>query len=204
MAEVYIPDNCGMATLRWDLAGKTNPLTITIGFTIPGSLTTAADCADAISGCFDSTGGYCDPDTMGNDYTFGEVSAIIRRGGVLEGGASSRGPYPGTGGVYAYPPVNCTFLVQKKTAAVGRSKRGRIYLPNVSCPENAIDNMGYVTSDIVWGGIEDQWNFTGAALLALGDVIPAVLHSDPLETPNIITSWPIQRKMATQRRRMRR
>lgn len=95
-----------------------------------------------------------------------------------------------------------TYLVKKGTAFGGRAGRGRMYVPGV--PE------AQVGSD---GDLDDTWvaNMTAgfgdfAAVLVANDVTPVVLHGpgSPLGSPTPITSFAVDGRVATQRRRNRR
>lgn len=98
-------------------------------------------------------------------------------------------------------PANTSILVKKITASGGRAGRGRMYLPGLR--ESRIDGGGNIDGTYVsdLGGAFDNFfdDLTGA------DLIPEVLHGagSPIGTPTPITSFQVESRAATQRRRMR-
>lgn len=98
-------------------------------------------------------------------------------------------------------PANTSILVRKVTASGGRAGRGRWYLPGLR--ESRVDSGGNIDGTYV--------SDLGAALdlyfddLEGADLIPEVLHGagSPIGTPTPITSFQVQSRAATQRRRMR-
>lgn len=200
--ELIIPDGFGMATLTWRMAGKANPMTVTSGYSTPTPGSAPSDHADAIYEYWTTTGAYCDADYMGSTVTFEGVEVKYNDSGVMLSGASSGPPVTGPT-LLAFPPVNCCILVQKRTAEVGRSKRGRLYVPNTAIVESQVDAMGNIASsdwDLLQsliGVMSDAW--VGSAICP-----PAILHSNILEAPTSVTSLLPVQQMKTQRRRMRR
>lgn len=100
------------------------------------------------------------------------------------------------------PPPNTCTLITKNTAFGGRAGRGRMYLP--TCGEGDISADGLLGSSFVTGRQTDIDNFGAGLALAL--LTPVVLHGagSPITTPSPITSFTVQNKVATQRRRLRR
>lgn len=201
MADVIIPDGCGLATLTWTMTGKLNPVTSTLGYIDanpggPDPSIVASAWYDAWTG----TGAYCNEDYMGTNWTFQGIDIVARVDGDLVG-VHAGDPLTGESLVTAFPPINCCVLVRKTTSFVGRSKRGRMYLPNLLVSEGEIDNMG----NIVSGTVVVLNSLVGVAFdeMVSSNGQPAVLHSAALETPTLITSLTAQSQMATQRRRMR-
>jgi len=97
-------------------------------------------------------------------------------------------------------PTNCSVLVRKNTSAGGRKNRGRLYFPPSNIAEVNIDAIGGI------GGPEllDLQGQFDAFYTALGaaDLVPCVHHSDG-SGGRVITSFSVQGRIATQRRRMR-
>lgn len=200
MAEIVIPEGFGNAVLAWQMAGKTNPVTTTIGYasSVPGGDVQVS--ADTIYDAWTETGAYCDPVYMSTTWTFLGVTATERIDGELVQAFGGPG-FTGTSSVVAFPPINCAILARKLTASVGRSKRGRFYLPNLLVQEGEVDNMGRIVSgtlavlNSLMGVVFDEMNASSAK--------PVVLHSAALEAPTAVTAFPVQGQMATQRRRLR-
>lgn len=106
----------------------------------------------------------------------------------VAGGASAVGIAP-----------NVSALVRKVTAAGGRKNRGRLFLPGML--ESNVDPAGTL-SPTFQETLQDAWaDFAGQ--LVLDDMGPVVLHSDAT-APTPVTSFGVDSKVATQRRRLRR
>jgi hypothetical protein len=111
------------------------------------------------------------------------------------------GSYPGTGGgVQTSSAV--AILVRKVTSIGGRPGRGRFFLPGVQ--ESEVDAAGILTTGFVDGLQDEMDNFY--AELVSSAMPPVLLHSEtsPLSTPTVITSFQVDARVATQRRRQRR
>lgn len=99
-------------------------------------------------------------------------------------------------------PPNTAILVKKITPQGGRTGRGRFYLPGLPeagcAPGGGL--AGTYRSDIQT--TMDNWV---ADLEAIG-LLPALLHSpsSPVSAPLLVTSWTVDSKVATQRKRLRR
>lgn len=204
MAEVIIPEGYGLAKLSWLMAGRANPVTTTWGYS--AALTPPDECALAIYNYCINNGSFSDASFMATTYTFLGVEVQQRVDGDLVGAAevgSVAGEF-----VVALPPINCTLLMSKRTAFVGRKFRGRSYLPNMWCAENLVDQMGNLSPEAVttWQGIVDVFaegpGMGEPGFLTATAPYAVVLHSDGT-TPTRITSLTAQGQMATQRRRMR-
>lgn len=110
-------------------------------------------------------------------------------------------------------PLNCAYLIRKKTAYAGRRMRGRWYHP---CPsESSVDAVGAVLPATV-GLLQTPY---GSFLADIGTFVPVLLHSvkctngdsghdgphsaTPLP-PTPITQLEVDDHIASQRRRMNR
>lgn len=199
MAEVIIPEGYGQGKLTWSMTGKTNPVTCLMGYS--AALTPPADAAEWLYDAAVADGSICDAAYMGPNFTFEGVEVIQNVGGDLEGAAFGD-PVPGEYTVTAQGPISCTFLVQKKTASVGRWARGRMYLPNMFVNESAIDNMGNIESSNL-ALLRSLALVFYDGLTATSEPKPFLLHSDAGRAPTAITTLAAQAKIATQRRRLR-
>ena len=96
-------------------------------------------------------------------------------------------------------PLNNAILIKKSTGQGGRTNQGRIYVPGID--EDAVNNDGTITL----AGINQINAAADAWLLELDaqGVQMMILHSDPLEPPDLVTQLICQPKMATQRTRLR-
>lgn len=138
-------------------------------------------------------------DQMSQNTTF--IGVLVKFGPVATGpsafsAANTPGTLPGEG---AAP--NTSYLIRKNTAFGGRAGRGRMYLPGVTEPDCLLGGvLDTPRRDALELAMEDF-----RAQLAT-DAIPAeLLHSvgSPLSTPSSITSFAVDARVATQRRRLR-
>lgn len=92
------------------------------------------------------------------------------------------------------------FLVKKNTVVGGRRGRGRMFLPGAA--ESRVEPDGAVSSAVVTGLTDGLAAFYDDFTEA--DLLPVVLHGEgsPIG-PSTITSFSVDPKVATQRRRLR-
>jgi hypothetical protein len=176
------------------------------------SLPTGAQCALG----FDISGAASSPAAVGADFntTWNATGVMVRlatgydyAGCLVKFGPDATGPSARvtasigpSGGTGASP--NVTWLIRKNTQDGGRSGRGRWYLPGV--PEAAVGSDGAMSGTAVTNLQGDIDELIG--LWAADGLIPVVLHETgaPITTPSEITSFTVDGRAATQRRRMRR
>jgi hypothetical protein len=129
-------------------------------------------------------------------------------GTLVKYGPNATGPsaevssgYIGDGGSQGMTP-NQAWLIQKNTVDGGHAGRGRMFMPGM--PVSDFDNHGAIFS-------ASLTTFQSAASSFLDDLqgagyVPVVLHGpgSPLSTPSVITSFTVDARIATQRRRLRR
>src|SRR4029450_11310810 len=98
-------------------------------------------------------------------------------------------------------PAEC-FLIKKNTALGGRQGRGRFYLPGM---RSALLTPSGLWDTALPTAMQTKATEWGAALI-LDDVTPVLLHgaAGPDTTPEVITSYAADARVATQRRRNRR
>lgn len=201
--ELIIPVNCMECTLSWSMSGKSNPITSTIGVRA-GTATDFASILDELCEGLTNTGSYCSAGYMNIGWTFEGATGIANVAGVLEGFSSSGAPVAGTVGGGNGMIVSSAFLLQKRTARIGRHFRGRMYLPVVGIQEGSVNTMG-VIADSVYGDARTAIGIATAFWLASTTWQPVLLHTDTVVTPGYtpITAFSPQQKLATQRRRLR-
>ncbi len=198
-----IPAGYAIGSLRWTCVGDPEPHVSTIGLDVVSASTpTPAQVADLLSTAWISA------------HPAGALSALY----VFIGSTVTFGPQPGEGpsaedvrnvpgtasNSTAPPPTsNVSLLVKKSTALGGRRNRGRMYLPAGYLKETDIDQNGWMIESTrgVYQARMDAFlsNLTTPA----PTLNPVILHSDALVEPTPITSFTVQRQVATQRRRMR-
>lgn len=108
---------------------------------------------------------------------------------------------PGTIGGSTEVP-NVSVLISKATGVGGRAGRGRLYHPGADEGNFQSDGVMNATRRGQW---QTSWDAFIDDVVALG-TIPVLLHShgSPITQPLPITSWTVQSRAATQRRRLRR
>lgn len=203
MADIIIPDDCGLVTSSWSLSGKSNPITSTLGVRDISSGDPEAILSEVYNGWV-TTEGFCDAGNMAVGWTFQGVSMIWNAGGGVFEGYAYGDSVAGTMSSSPIAIVNSSLLLQKRTNRIGRHFRGRMYLPMLGTSEAAVDPMGNI--ETVSYGIQRDWLKATTDFWDDSDTWEAVLlHSDTVVTPgyNKITAWNLATKVATQRRRLR-
>lgn len=191
---LVIPPGFAQCAWRFALTGDADIMIVTCGLDITG-LGGPQAAADAASGAF----GLAFPASeIIASYAFVGVGlAVGQDGGPPVVYESDEEAHQGT---YAAAPLpqNCAFLIRKQTAVPGRAGRGRMYLPPFYLPEGSVDAIGMMTVEARgnFQDLVDEW-FTG--------LDPVLLHDSesPVSTPSPISSFIVQRQLATQRRRLR-
>jgi len=200
---VKIPVGYGIAAFRYSCVGVTDPIITTLGFrwiTGGGGYTgTAANAASTFSAKWAGPGFVSAAAFYTSDYTFQGVDVTMMRASGSEMATEPQSIVGSLAG--SAPPVNCAVLVRKSTAMGGRKGRGRMFLPAGLAPEGTVDAAGVLQSGTVTG-LQGRLN-TFRTTMATEGLPLYLLHDDPAITPNEITSFGVQSKMATQRRRMR-
>lgn len=97
---------------------------------------------------------------------------------------------------------NSAVLLQKHTARPGRKGRGRMYWPYLI--EAEVDNVGVLSSIVLTRNQTMIAAWISATTAAVDFETPVLLHEDPVDVPNAITSWTVSPVIATQRRRIHR
>jgi hypothetical protein len=137
-----------------------------------------------------------------SDWNVGPTKTYYAGGGTL---FLSEDPTTETGTDVAsvYASDNVAYIIQKKTASLGRAFRGRAYMPGVI--ESQVDEAGTVNPAQVTGFNTALGTFL-TNFNADADVdYMALLHVEPTgDLPTAITSLSLASKVGTQRRRIRR
>lgn len=195
---VILPPGFAQVLHHLSLTGDPDPMLVTYGISIsaPGSLAMA----QALDTEFNQ---HIMQSYMSNKYTFFQTTLRV--------GQDAADPiiyeYVGTPSVgvssSAVLPSNCAVLVRKVTAVGGRRNRGRFFLPGW-LPETSADENGVINSTDLANRqtYATSWFNEINTVSGVTDVV--VLHSAAPATPTVVTSFSVQNKIATQRRRMRR
>lgn len=128
------------------------------------------------------------------------VDAYFGSAGGSIPAVSTEAPQDGNGGTGMCPP-NTAILIKKLTNSAGRKNRGRMYVPGT--PESITDNVGDIGSSNETGFNTALGLFFNQLILVPNVLGLVLLHSDDLDAPTPITGFKVDRKVATQRRRLR-
>lgn len=195
---VRIPVGFGQAVVPIRHTLHNREWVITFGFDAPASpnpVIIANDIYTNITG----TGNPFQASALGTQYTVGPVRcSIMQEPGIVSG--EGTGFLVGTNAATTQPVPSVSILVQKRTGVGGRQNRGRFFVPAVQLAEADIDNLGNI-STTVYNATYLQWEQFLANQNTDGYGV-WVLHSGfgaPAQVLNLVT----QRKVATQRRRLR-
>lgn len=129
----------------------------------------------------------------GVDGVFGDASGDIPI-------RSTSGPVTG-GNAAGVLPQNCAVLVKKVTSLGGRRNRGRFYVPGLS--ETDVDSTGTILTTPLanWGTAVNNLQLGLESDSFLDRLV--IFHSSAPLTPTIVADLDVDRKIATQRRRLR-
>lgn len=97
-------------------------------------------------------------------------------------------------------PSTC-YLVRKSTALRGVAHRGRVFLPGVLTDED-VDSDGSINPDIL-EDVRLRWVSFINQVESSTDWNAYLLHSSSSLDPDRIINWPVDPRIATQRRRLR-
>lgn len=187
----------GFAQINWKFTGTSCPngAEVTLGVDISSYAgTPAAAAGDAIAAWTASI------DAI-TPATVTLASVLVKFGPNATGpSAEVTSGNAGSGGGASTSPNVC-WLVHKNTALGGRAGRGRMYWPGVQ--ESEVDPSGALTTAFQTGAQTAMNTFLSS--LATDLLIPVVLHgaASPLSAPTTITSFTVDGRAATQRRRLR-
>jgi hypothetical protein len=195
---LVIPPNYSQAVFRWGLAGDAETMVNTLGLDTT-SVTLWEALVDSLAA---------------NTRTSLPVSVILT-GYSFQGVTLYRGQDGGPPAVYESPavthagtnagpplPPNCAFLLRKRTALGGRKGRGRMFIPaGVGVGEDSVPSTG-VLLEAQRAPLATRYNDW---INSLGPS-PVLFHDSatPGSTaPTPITSFTLEARLATVRRRLR-
>ena len=193
---LVLPDGFGLCRISWRVAGPSGDGETVIGLTIDVDVITDANLV------FTSI----DNDLMSEmavSVYLERVRITARNGAVYTQGDSTQSEVQGGRADPSAPP-NVTYLVQKRSAAPGRSGIGRMYLPGVI--EGDVDSGGFLSGT----QLTTMQTVLDNLFSDLAPLTPVLLHRNPaapndydFAPPTTITSFNLESLVATQRRRLR-
>lgn len=193
---MLIPDGYAQANLRFTGGSAPSGAQIVLGVDVRGTTDSPSEVAQTLYEAY-----AIGPLTVSVN-TLILAAVDVKFGPTLTGPSGTfTGATTGTLAVTGIQP-GTALLVDKNTAAGGRSGRGRVFMPGVT--EADVDASGNVGA-AYRSAAQAQWFEFGTGMTAAG--IPlVVLHSAgaPITTPTPITSFSVQARVATQRKRLRR
>ena len=193
---MIIPTGFAQANYRFTGSAVALGAEVTMGYIVTGWGGSASEAAVELAGLWNSS-------NMDNlhapNVILSEVEVKFGPNATGESGLWS-GAIPGTASGVADSP-NTSLLVKKITGAGGRAGRGRMFIPGA--PAEKISEAG--TLDVTWAGLMDGVLSGWYEDQGLAALLPYLLHSEgsPISAPTLITSFTLDRKVATQRRRLR-
>lgn len=196
---VIIPSDEYQAVYRWSMTGDNEEMVTTLGLRID-FVGSTQERVDELYGQATAGGSLAGPDTLLSGWTFVGVTMYWQN--PLEGivVAEHIEPIVGGAGADVSLPNNCAFLVKKRTALAGPKNRGRFYLPPYHLSEGEVTRNGTLSSTL-YADVQGRLNGWYANITA-NQCTPVVQHSDGSGSIPI-TSFVLQTRIATQRRRMR-
>lgn len=195
---MFIPPGYMQINLRFTRVGDPEPMLT--------SMAALIEAFDPVTGPDDLSAAVGTSDMMGittNDTSYVGLECVIGTGDPSEPITLESIQNTGTGSSTNPPlPENCALLVKKVTLRGGRKGRGRCYWPDVQIAHVG-DAGGITGSDLT--AYQTAWDDLITAIEGVDGITSLVLlHSaDEDGDPDVITSWIVQNKIATQRRRLR-
>jgi hypothetical protein len=198
---VIIPVDYCMVSVVHSLENDTEPIVNTFGLHCVDEGVITSDLADDVM----TEWGVAFAPIISSAYSIDQVVLYGFNGlGSSEIFVSTIAPIPCTN-VGAPLPQNSALLIRKRTDAAGRRGRGRMYLAGIA--ENVVSPTGDIDDATVayYQGAATDFFDAVQLLTQVEDMV--VLHrsegigSEPPPTP--ITSLQVQKRIATQRRRLR-
>jgi len=191
---LVIPAGYAQGVLHFALVGDNEELLTTVGLDTdifngsPDQI--AAELAIAWSNAFPAA-------AMTTQYSF--LGASVRVGAAVGPPllGSSFTTIVGTDPA-ANPPQNCAILVKKRSGLGGRANTGRMFLPPIGLSEGSVSAAGVIAAASVVS-LQNRINTfaTGGGYVILHD------SESPALTPTPITTFIVDNRLATQRRRLR-
>lgn len=194
-----IPVNASLGILRWSVAGDPEEQLCTMGFVGPPEDDAVAQ-AQALYEAATDTDSLTTVSAMNAPWTFVGVTVYKRLSGDPVVGEYVL-PITQTAGSETALPTNCALLLKKNTARPGRMGRGRCFLPTALVDEASVDVNGTISATpygILAARISNFYDEMVERELA-----PALFHADG-SAGDLITSFGLDTRIATQRQRMRR
>lgn len=203
-----VPAGYWHCKLRWRLNGDLEEVVCTIGVT--GNSPGDRDIVEVAHAVYNAWEGAWPQADLAN--VWGLVGCDATEGSASGDGVVGSWDEVTQGtATWACTPSNCALLIKKRTALGGRPNVGRMFLPAGYLYEEDIDPLGMIgggshTSQQANANqfYENLIDSTTAVGQPIADFQPVLFHNDASREPTPITSFAVDRLIATQRQRMRR
>jgi hypothetical protein len=192
---LVIPPGYAQAAWRFECAGDPEPMITTCGIAVSGF---AGDFTAAANEMADNFTDAWPAASINEAWTFIGVVLRVGQDGAPPIIAEAARSVVGTSDTSTLPS-NCSYLVKKSSARGGRPGRGRMFVPPFGLPEGEVDPNGAISGAhlAVAQGLIDDWFDPISAFILHDSTAPG--GTDPSEVTNMV----VDRRIATQRRRMR-
>jgi hypothetical protein len=189
-----VPAGFGLLSYLFTVSGDPEPMATTIGVDVAFGAAGPQEKVDQKADAFMNA---TTASQLSGGYTF--IGCELRTGGAGVGGAvwEALRSLVGSGNPSALPN-NCAYLYKKLTAISGRRGRGRMYIPPYIGAEGNVNSVG-VIDEATRVAIEDYLALAmpGDDYVLLHDTVPSTMAPTP------IIGFSLDRRIATQRRRLR-
>lgn len=198
MAEVTIPIGFGSAAVRVLDSAEGKITSFTFGIISP-DLVTAEDSANAILGALTFTGSLMAPAQYAAACYLESVYVLVHKAAGFQSFELPAHIVGTRSGSPVCPPQTALGM-KKRTAFVGKTRRGRLYLPAPFLLINDVFESGRLASarmtTINAGAVVflSELNTNQAAMY--------LLHTDPAEAPDFVETLTASEILRTQRRRL--
>lgn len=196
----------GLATYSFTHESAPRPLAITLGVAIPDDEDDYSLVADALYARFRDTV----LEDLDNGLTLNHVDLFIGAGSAPSGSVRSNLGGATGGRAMVSMPLNTCVLVSKNTGFLGRSNRGRCFVPS-SGPASDVSEIGNLSDSLrtslqgSWDDFYDQLQNGGQPGTAISTtpVRPFILHGSLASAPTPISGFTVVQKIGTRPTRIR-
>jgi hypothetical protein len=195
---LIIPPGFGQLVFKWNLSGDAETMVNTIGVDLPDP----AAGQEYVDGAAAQTRISIPVDKILLGYSFSGCTLYVGQdGGPPAVYESVAVVHNGTNGGPALPP-NCAYLIRKHSGLGGRRNRGRMFLPaGVGPGEDSVPSTG-VMAEAQRADLETRVRAWLTAITGT-KVIFHDSSSPGSSTPTEISSFTVEARLATTRRRLR-
>jgi len=201
-----IPVGYGQATFSFSHEAAPRPLAITLGISLANITGPVVEAANAVFQRYRETV----LEDQDNGLTLNHVDLFIGAGTAPSGSVRSTLPAAVGGRAMVSMPLNTCVLVTKETGFLGRSNRGRMFVPSTA-PASDVSEIGNLNSGTVtslqgsWGDFYTSLTEGGpvGGILAGVDLQPVLIHQSLAAAPTPVSGFRVNTKVGTRPTRIR-